>query len=152
MSLALIALVKARSLTSRAFELQILSQGPTGSVKTNLIQRLQLDDGRAVVAAHPEGDRRRRIVHEDPADVRLPRKKVFGELAALGIEPRNAIRPHRADPYFSVFIRRNVIGSTPGRRQFPFLDLFGLRIEHADSIRAVFGKAEPVLRIHPAAA
>ena len=40
----------------------------------HLVERLQLDDRRAVIVAHPEGDRRRRVVDEHPPDVRLPRE------------------------------------------------------------------------------
>ena len=43
-----------------------------------------------MVVAHPERDRRRRVVDEDPADVREPGQQVLGELAGLRIEPEQA--------------------------------------------------------------
>jgi hypothetical protein len=69
-----------------------------------LIQRLKFDDGGAVVAAYPESDRCRRAVHKHSANVRRLGQEIFDELAALGIEPGDAIVEHRSGPGFAVFV------------------------------------------------
>ena len=46
---------------------------------SGLIQRLELDDRRAVVAADPERHRRRRIVDEHAADIGFARQQIFDE-------------------------------------------------------------------------
>src|SRR5262249_49763761 len=58
------------------------------------VERLDLDDGGAVVAADPERDRRRRVVDEHPADVGRPRQQIFHELPVPGVEPHDAVRQH----------------------------------------------------------
>ena len=73
-------------------------------------------------------------------------------MTALRIEARNAIGQHRSGPRFSVFIHDNIIRSAPRRWQHPFLDMFGLRVEHADCVAAVFREPEAVLRVYAAAA
>src|SRR4029077_20269555 len=112
--------------------------------KPALIQRLQFDDGSAVVITHPESDRRRRIVDEYSANVRRSGKRIFSNLAALGIEPRDAIGQHRSGPRFTVFINDDIVGSAPRRWQHPFLDVLGLRIEHAYCVPGVFGEPEAI--------
>ena len=103
-----------------------------------------------MIAAHPESDRCRRVVHEYPADVCLSGKEIIGELAALRIEPRHAIGPHRAGPYVPVLIRHHVVRRAPRSRQSPLLNRLGLWVEHADAIGAVFREPKPVLRVEPA--
>src|SRR5262245_33000200 len=74
-----------------------------------LIQRLELDDRGAVVAADPERDRRRGVVDNDAADVGRVRQKIFDELPSLGIESRDAIAQHRAGPCLPVAVDDHVI-------------------------------------------
>ena len=114
-------------------------------VHSGLVQRLQLEDRGTVIAAHPEGDGRRRVVNEYSTDVSLPGKKIIGELTGLGIEPGHAIGPHGAGPDVTVLVRHNMIRRAPRYRHFPFLDRLGFRVEHTDAVGAVFGEPEPVL-------
>src|SRR5437762_10415414 len=44
-----------------------------------LIERLQLDDRRAMIAPDPECHRIRGVVHPDAPDVRRVRKQIFGD-------------------------------------------------------------------------
>ena len=48
--------------------------------RTASVERLEFDDGGAVVIAHPESDRRRGIVHEYSSDVCGMRQKIIGHL------------------------------------------------------------------------
>ncbi len=63
-----------------------------------------------MVVAHPERDRRRRVVDEDPADVREPGQQVLGELAGLRIEPEHAIAVLPSAPRFAVLVDGHVVG------------------------------------------
>ena len=78
-----------------------------------------------MIAAHPEGDRCRRVVDEYSTDIGLPGEKIIGELAGLWIEPGHPIGPHGAGPDVTVLVRHDVVRRTPGYRHFPFLDHFG---------------------------
>src|SRR5262249_41659840 len=73
-------------------------------------------------------------------------------LSGLWIEPRHAVAHHRAGPGLAVLVDHDVIGLRPRRRQYPFLDLFSLRIEHADGVAGVLGVPQPILPIDDAAA
>src|SRR5262245_30250900 len=52
-----------------------------------LIQRLELDDRGAVVAADPKRDRRGGVVNEHPADVGGARQQIIDDFAGRRIEP-----------------------------------------------------------------
>src|SRR5437867_2941404 len=117
-----------------------------------LVQRLQLDDGSAVIAPHPERHRRRPTVDEHPADVRRPGEQVFGELAGLRIEPQNAIGQHGARPRLAVLVVRDVVGRRPRRRRGPLLERLRARVEHGDPVAAVLAEPETVLGVHHAPA
>ena len=54
-------------------------------------QGFDSDNRRAVIAAHPERDRIRRIVHEHSSDVRGPGKEVLARLTRLRIQPQHAV-------------------------------------------------------------
>ena len=56
-----------------------------------LIERLQLDDGRAVIAADPERHRVRRVVHPQAPDVGLVGKQIFRELTGPDIEAHDSV-------------------------------------------------------------
>src|ERR1051326_3006564 len=113
--------------------------------------RFQLEHGRPVIAPHPERHRRRRIIHEDAPYVRLARQQILGHLARFGIEPRDAVGPHRSRPDVAVFVRHNVIRRAPRRRELPLLDLLRLGVEHADAVRSVFGEPQTALLVETAA-
>ena len=115
-----------------------------------LIQRLKFDDGGAVVAAYPERDWRRRTVHKHSANVRRLGQKIFGELAALRIEPRDAIVEHRPGPGFAVFVYGNIVGVRP--RRWHGLKFFALSVEDRDLVAAILTEPKPVLCVHHAAA
>src|SRR5271154_3330197 len=74
------------------------------------IQRLELDDRGAVVAADPEGHRRGAVVDEHAPNVGRGRQQIFDELAGLGIEPQDAVAHHRAGPGLAVLVERDVVG------------------------------------------
>ena len=46
----------------------------------SLVERLEFDDRSAVVIAHPEGDRRCGIVHENSSNIRRPWEEIVSHL------------------------------------------------------------------------
>src|ERR1700733_9187919 len=86
------------------------------------VQRLELDDRGAVVAADPEGHRRGAVVDEHAPYVGRARQQIFDELAGLGTEPQDAVPHHRAGPGLAVLVERHVVGRRPGGRGEPFLE------------------------------
>src|SRR6266581_6414867 len=115
------------------------------------VQRLELDDRGAVVAADPEGHRRGRVVDEHAPDVGVARQQVVDHPAALGVEARDEVGDHRAGPGLLVLVDRDVVGRGPARLDLPVLELAGLGVEHGDAVAAVLREPEPVLRVHHAA-
>src|ERR1041384_7294866 len=113
--------------------------------------RFQLEHGCPVIASDPERHRRCRIIHEDAPYVRLARQQILGHLARFGIEPRDAVGPHRSRPDVAVLIRHNVIRRAPRRRELPLLNLLRLGIEPADAVRPVFGEPQTALLVETAA-
>src|SRR5690348_5416315 len=61
-----------------------------------LIERLDLDDRRAVIAADPQDRPIGRAGDEDAADVGRPRQQIVDDLAGLRIEPSSVGGEHRA--------------------------------------------------------
>src|SRR5689334_15979368 len=116
------------------------------------LQRLDLHDRGAVVAADPEDGPRARLVDEHPPDVGRARQQVLDDPIGPGIEPRHPVVEHRARPHLAVLRRHDVVGRAPRRRQLPLADLLRRRIEHADAVAAVLGEPQKVLRVDPAAA
>src|SRR5712671_2892502 len=86
------------------------------SASERLIQRLQLDEGGAVVAAGPEGDRGGRVVDEHGAHVGLMRQLIFDALARVRIEPHGAIRMHAAGPDLAVLVDGRAVRIGEGRQ------------------------------------
>src|SRR5258708_24083037 len=117
-----------------------------------LLQRLELDDRCAVVAAGPEGDRRRGIVDKDAPDIGGARQEVVDRFAGFGVEPRYLVAQHRTGPGLFVLVSDDVVGRRPFWRDRPFPELPGFGVEHADAIAAIFTEPQPVLRIHGAPA
>src|SRR5580692_6837056 len=76
---------------SRAF-------GPRPGMTEASIQRLDLDDRGAVVAADPEHRPRAAIVDEDAADIGRARQLIFGDGVGLRIKAGDAVGQHRAGP------------------------------------------------------
>src|SRR5580704_18706120 len=109
------------------------------------IQRLDLDDRSAVVAADPQRAGVLGVVDEDAADIGRPRQRVFGVLPGLDVEARDPVGVHRGGPGIAVLVGYRVIRRRPRCRHFPFLDLAGLRVEHADGIAEIFGEPQPAL-------
>src|SRR5229473_1482999 len=122
------------------------------ATRSALIQRLDLDDGRAEIAADPQHGPIAGVVDEDAPDVGGARQQVFDHVAGLRIEPRHLVVEHRAGPHLAFSRRDDVVGRAPGRGQPPFLDGRALRIEQADAVGAVLGEPQPVLGIDAAAA
>src|SRR5260221_4759385 len=116
-----------------------------------LVERFDLDDRRAVVAADPERARALRIVEIDAADVGRARQHVFGVLAARDVEARHTVGQHGARPRLAVLAGDRVIGRAPRRRHLPLRDALGPGIEHADGVALVFGEPQPALVIDAAA-
>ena len=54
-------------------------------------------------------------------------------------------------PHVAVLVDGHVVGPGARRRRAPFLEAFGPRVEHPDSIGAVLAKPEAILRVHHAA-
>src|SRR5258708_7248810 len=52
-----------------------------------LIQRFHFDNRGAVVASHPESNRRRRVIDKHAADIGRTRKQVFERLTGFRIQP-----------------------------------------------------------------
>src|SRR5260370_2848702 len=125
---------------------------PSGRRAVALFQRLNLDDRRAVIAAGPEGDRRRGIVDEHPPYIGGARQQIVDRLPGPGVEPRDLIAQHRAGPCLFVLVGDDVVGRRPSRRDRPFPELPGPGVEHADAVAAIFAEPQPVLRIRGAAA
>src|SRR5260370_14865946 len=125
---------------------------PSGRRAVALLQRLDLDDRGAVVAAGPEGDRRRGIVDEHPPYIGGARQQIIDRLPGFGVEPRDLIAQHRAGPGLVVLVGDDVVGRRPPRRDRPFPELPGPGVEHADAVAAIFAEPQPVLRIHGATA
>jgi hypothetical protein len=73
------------------------------------LQRLDFNDGRAVVASHPEADRRRAVVNEDPPDVGRARQQVIDHLAGSGVQPRDLVRYHRPGPGILVLVEHDIV-------------------------------------------
>src|SRR5438552_12564157 len=105
-----------------------------------------------MVAADPEHDRLRRIVHEHATNVRRPGKQILRELAGPRIEAKHTIGELPSRPHLAVLVRGDIVG--PGLRGWrnPFLEAFRPRVEHADSLPMVLAEPQPVLRVHHAAA
>src|SRR5260370_5358786 len=125
---------------------------PSARRAVALFQRLNLDDRRAVIAAGPEGDRRRGIVDEHAPYIGGARQQIVDRLPGFGVEPRDLIAQHRAGPGLSVLVGDDVVGRRPSRPDLPLLELFGPGVEHADAVSAIFTEPQPVLCIHGAAA
>ena len=62
------------------------------------MERFQLKERGAVIAAYPESDRRCRTINEHTSDVGLPGQQVVGELPRLGVEHTDAVRPILGEP------------------------------------------------------
>src|SRR6202035_3983211 len=119
---------------------------------SDLLQRFDLDDRGAVVVADPERDGCGGIVDEHPPDIGTARQEIVDRRAGGRIEPGDLIAQHRAGPGFAVLVGDDVIGRRPFRRDLPLPELFGLGVEHADAIGAIFAEPQPVLGIHAATA
>src|SRR5713101_3222033 len=126
-------------------------RGSLVRVLTKLLERLHLDDRRAVVAADPERAGVLRIVEIDAADVGRARQHVFRVPAALDVEARHAVGQHRPGPRLAVAAGDGVIGCAPRRRHLPLRDALGPGIEHADGVALIFGEPQPALVIDAAA-
>src|SRR5580658_2403291 len=74
-----------------------------------LIQRLDLDDRRAVVAADPERPRISPVIHKHAADISRARQLIFDVLAGLDVEARDAIGVHRAGPGVPIAVERRIV-------------------------------------------
>src|SRR5882762_4197036 len=107
-----------------------------------LVERFDLHDGRAVVAADPERAGAPRIVEIDAADVGRARQHVFRVLAALDVEARHAVGQHGPRPGLAVSAGHGVVGRAPRRRHLPLRDALGPGIEHADCVALIFGKPQ----------
>src|SRR3954468_16307320 len=114
--------ITAHTWARRAYERPSLRQGrasarlcPPYCSWLALIHWLELDDRGAVIAADPEGDRRRRVVDENAPDIGRARDKIFGKVAALGVEPHHAVVEHGAGPGLLILVEGDVIGIGPGR-------------------------------------
>src|SRR5439155_21593248 len=117
-----------------------------------LIHRLHFDNGGAVITAHPERDRGRRIVHKHSPNVRGPGKKVFSGLTRSRIEAQHAVVSHRSGPHVTVLVHDDIIGGAPWSGRKPLLESFGTRVKHADPVTAVFSKPEAVVGVYRSAA
>src|SRR5215471_16889950 len=69
------------------------------------VERLDLHDRGAVIAANPEHRARSGLFDEHAPDVGGARQQILGDLAGLGVEPSDEIVHHRAGPHF-----RGVLG------------------------------------------
>src|SRR6185503_10530553 len=123
----------------------------SATARRELLERLDLDDRGAVVAADPERAGTLRVVHVDTADVGRARQHVFGVLAALDVEARHAVGQHRAGPRLAVAAGHGVVRRAPRRRHLPLRDALRLRIEHADGIALILGEPQPSLVIDASA-
>ena len=112
------------------------------------IERLELDDRRAVVVAHPERHRRRVVVHEHAPHVRRTRQEILDDRAAHRIEAQDAVVVLAARPDVAVLVRRDVVRPGARRRDRPFLKALGPRVEHPDPIAVVLAEPQTILRVH----
>src|ERR1700728_3626412 len=89
---------------SRRFPTATLRRsGTTDQANGSLsVQRLDLDDRGAVIAADPQHRPGAAIVDEDPPDIGRSRQLIFDDVIGLGIEPRDPVIQHRAGPDLAV--------------------------------------------------
>src|SRR6266550_7451462 len=125
---------------------------PRSCSRGSSVQRFDFKDGSAVVAAYPEADWRRAVIDEDPPDVGRTRQQIIDHFAGFGVEPRHLVCDHRPGPRILVLVEHDIIRRCPARVEFPFLELFGLGIEHPDPVATVLAEPEAILCIHIAAA
>ena len=94
-----------------------------------------------MIVSHPESNRGRGIIHENPPDIGESRKKVRDDFAGSRIETQHAIAELSARPDFAVLIPCSVV--RPGLRcgRGPLLKAFRRGIEHSYAIGAIL--AEP---------
>src|SRR5215467_11650120 len=117
-----------------------------------LFERLEPDDGRAVVAADPEGHGRRGVVDVHAADVGVARQQVVDRLPRLRVQPRDEVGDHRPGPRLVVPVDHDVVRRGPARRDVPVPELAGARVEHAYPVAAVLREPQAVLGVDHAAA
>src|SRR5262245_21749352 len=98
-----------------------------------LVQRFQLYDRRAVIAADPERHRRGRVVDEHPPDVGLARQQIVDHLPRLRVDPRHLVGDHRARPRLLILVDGDVVRRRPGRGHLPFAEALGFRLENHDT-------------------
>src|SRR4051794_26204860 len=80
------------------------------------------------------------------------RQLILGELAALGVEPQDAVGVHAAGPQLAVLGERDVVGREDVARLCRFLGAFGLGVDLADAFAAEFGERDAVVVVDWAAA
>src|SRR5579864_1059928 len=120
--------------------------------RVRLVERLQFHDGGAVSIAHPESDWRRGIVNEGAPHIGEARHGIFGDLAGLWIQAKNAIGELTDGPSLTVRVRRNVVREKFRCWRIPLLEFLGLGVKHSYLIAAVFAEPEAAFGINHAPA
>src|SRR6185436_18845617 len=82
------------------------------------VERLDLHDPVVVIAADPEGHRRRRVVDEHRAHVGVGGHHVLNGGVGLGIEPHHAVGVHRRGPDFAVLVEIRPVRIRGGGRSY----------------------------------
>src|SRR5215470_10085001 len=100
------------------------------------IERLDLDDRAAVIAADPQNGPPAALFDKDAADVGRPRQLIFHDGVRRWIEPRHAIAHHRARPDLATPGPDDVVWIAPRCGQLPFLDDIRPGVEAADGVAA----------------
>src|SRR6266702_8097100 len=109
-------------------------------IDRSVFQRLDPDECGSVIVAYPQLGGIYRLVHIHSANVGLGREEIIDDLSGLGIESRNMIVAHPTRPGIGAVVENRVIGHREGRGQLPLLESLSLRIEHPDSVTAIFRK------------
>src|SRR5262249_33465969 len=128
---------------------------PTGTfakaANRTSVQRFDLDNRSAVIAADPKANRRCRIVYKDSTNVCWPRQQIVHHRAGFCVQPRHLVRDHRSGPCVLVLVENDIIGRRPPRGEFPLREFLGSGVEHSNAIPPVLAEPEPILPIHASA-
>src|SRR6266700_297353 len=111
---------------------------PLSVIDRSGLQRLDPDEGGAVIVADPQLGGIYRFVHVHAADVGPRREQIIDHLSGLGVEPRYMIVAHPAGPGIGAVVEDRVIGHRERRRNLPLLESLRLGVEHSNALAAIF--------------
>src|SRR5581483_7752259 len=144
-SAATLSRTPARSWTAHSPSWNAGGDAMTGAAAGS-VERLDPDDAVVVVAADPEGHRRRGVVDEHGAHVGVGGHQVLHRGRGPGIEAHDAVGVHGRGPDLAVLVEVRAV-RVGARRQLVRGELLGARVEHGRAVAAVLGDDDAVLGV-----